>query len=123
MWRLENRPKYNRDHLRYPSDLTDDEWAYVVAWDGATLAKIWTVVNFDIITNAAARLLAPRARLIPEAQHLVLRITVTNWATRPRRDDGARGMDHVDLFSDCERVINFNAKILHCAFEPMASWP
>ena len=29
MWTLENRPKYNRDHLRYPSDLTDDEWAYV----------------------------------------------------------------------------------------------
>jgi len=29
MWTLENRPKYNRDHLRYPSDLTDEEWAYV----------------------------------------------------------------------------------------------
>ena len=29
MWTLENRPKYNRDHLRYPSDLTDDEWACV----------------------------------------------------------------------------------------------
>src|SRR6266852_688362 len=29
MWTLEHRPKYNRDHLRYPSDLTDDEWAYV----------------------------------------------------------------------------------------------
>jgi type IV secretory pathway VirD2 relaxase len=27
MWTLENRPKYNRDHLRYPSDLTDEEWA------------------------------------------------------------------------------------------------
>ena len=26
MWTLENRVKYNRDHLRYPSDLTDDEW-------------------------------------------------------------------------------------------------
>jgi hypothetical protein len=25
MWTDENRPKYNRDHLRYPSDLTDDE--------------------------------------------------------------------------------------------------
>src|SRR5262249_39940758 len=24
MWTLENRLKYNRDHLRYPSDLTDD---------------------------------------------------------------------------------------------------
>jgi hypothetical protein len=29
MWTLENRPRYNRDHLRYPSDLTDDEWACV----------------------------------------------------------------------------------------------
>src|SRR5271168_1308557 len=29
MWTLENRPKYNRDHLRYPSDLTNDEWAYI----------------------------------------------------------------------------------------------
>src|SRR5712691_1713079 len=29
MWTHENRAKYNRDHLRYPSDLTDDEWAHV----------------------------------------------------------------------------------------------
>jgi hypothetical protein len=29
MWTLENRAKYNRDHLRYSSDLTDHEWAYV----------------------------------------------------------------------------------------------
>ena len=29
MWTPENRPRYDRDHLRYPSDLTDDEWAYV----------------------------------------------------------------------------------------------
>ena len=27
MWTDKNRGKYNRDHLRYPSDLTDDEWA------------------------------------------------------------------------------------------------
>jgi transposase len=29
MWTAENRPKYNRDRLRYPSDLTDDEWVHV----------------------------------------------------------------------------------------------
>ena len=29
MWTQENRPRYNRDHLRYPSDLTDEEWAVV----------------------------------------------------------------------------------------------
>ena len=29
MWTIKNRPRYNRDKLRYPSDLTDAEWAYV----------------------------------------------------------------------------------------------
>jgi transposase len=29
MWTDKNRAKYNRDYLRYPSDLTDDEWALV----------------------------------------------------------------------------------------------
>ena len=29
MWTCENRPKYNRDKLRYPSDLTDEEWSHV----------------------------------------------------------------------------------------------
>jgi putative transposase len=29
MWTKENRATYNRDHLRYPSDVTDEEWDYV----------------------------------------------------------------------------------------------
>ena len=29
MWTTENRPRYNRDKLRYPSDLTDAEWQLV----------------------------------------------------------------------------------------------
>jgi transposase len=29
MWTQKNRPRYDRDHLRYPSDLTDEEWAIV----------------------------------------------------------------------------------------------
>ncbi len=29
MWTSENRAKYNRDKLRYPSDLTDDEWSHI----------------------------------------------------------------------------------------------
>ena len=29
MWTAENRARYNRDKLRYPSDLTDEEWALV----------------------------------------------------------------------------------------------
>lgn len=26
MWTTENRARYNREHLRYPSDTTDEEW-------------------------------------------------------------------------------------------------
>ena len=29
MWTVENRARYNRDHLRYPSDLSDEEWALI----------------------------------------------------------------------------------------------
>ena len=29
MWTNENRARYDRDRLRYPSDLTDAEWAHV----------------------------------------------------------------------------------------------
>ena len=29
MWTQENRQRYNRDALRYPSDLTDEEWSRV----------------------------------------------------------------------------------------------
>ena len=29
MWTNENRANYKRDRLRYPSDLTDEEWAHV----------------------------------------------------------------------------------------------
>jgi transposase len=29
MWTTENRHRYDRDRLRYPSDLTDTEWAHI----------------------------------------------------------------------------------------------
>jgi hypothetical protein len=29
MWTIKNRPRYNRDKLRYPSDLTEAEWAHI----------------------------------------------------------------------------------------------
>src|ERR1039457_2454669 len=29
MWTSKNRVRYKRDHLRYPSDVTDEEWAHI----------------------------------------------------------------------------------------------
>ncbi len=31
MWTNENRGRYDRGRLRYPSDLTDEEWAWVAS--------------------------------------------------------------------------------------------
>ena len=31
MWTAQNRGRYDRSRLRYPSDLTDEEWAHVAA--------------------------------------------------------------------------------------------
>ena len=38
MLTTENRPRYNRDKLRYPSDLTDEEWGALGAPDPASQA-------------------------------------------------------------------------------------
>ncbi len=29
MWTYENRGRYDRSKLRYPSDVTDEEWAFI----------------------------------------------------------------------------------------------
>jgi len=31
MWTTENRVRYNRDTLRYPSDVTEEEWAEITS--------------------------------------------------------------------------------------------
>ena len=31
MWTTENRARYNRDQLRYPSEVTEQEWGQLAA--------------------------------------------------------------------------------------------
>ena len=40
MWTADNRPRYNRDKLRYPSDLTDAEWAISISRRAARGGKL-----------------------------------------------------------------------------------
>jgi hypothetical protein len=39
MWTTKNRRRYDRSRLRYPSDLTDDEWGHVELLIPANLRK------------------------------------------------------------------------------------
>ena len=43
MWTLETRPRYDRSRLRYPSDLTDEEWAFVLP--RLMLTKMFHLLN------------------------------------------------------------------------------
>ena len=45
MWTSENRQRYNRDKLRYPSDLTDDEWS--LAHSGDLERSFRSITNTD----------------------------------------------------------------------------
>ncbi len=48
MWTSKNRARYDRSELRYPSDLTDDEWRLVepLIPPGMTGGGRRTVINF-----------------------------------------------------------------------------
>jgi hypothetical protein len=64
VWTDKNRAKYSRDHLRYPSDLTNDEWAYVEPLippakrgggnsdDNSFLHGVFSSALFEIVSNA-----------------------------------------------------------------------
>ena len=65
MWTTENRPKYNRDKLRYPSDLIDAEWSLVEplippAKRGGNKRR----VNLREIVNGRSKLCKQRLRRV-----------------------------------------------------------
>jgi hypothetical protein len=45
MWTAENRSRYNRDRLRYPSDLTDEKWSSCLKRFGRAAVRFQGVVG------------------------------------------------------------------------------
>src|SRR5690348_10249429 len=74
MWTPENRPRYDRSHLRYESDLTDDEWGEIgplippAKRGGNTrTVNVREVVNGVMYTSSApAASGAPSRRICPQ---------------------------------------------------------
>ena len=76
MWTDKNRARYDRDPLRYPSDLTDDEWAHVEPLilparrgGGKRVVDIRAVMNGDV--HPEHRLpMAVHPKRLSAAQHV-----------------------------------------------------
>src|SRR5215468_5647318 len=90
MWTLENRPKYNRDHLRYPSDLTDDEWACVAPLipppkpgGGKRRTDMRAVMNAVIYMAEHRLLMALPSKGLSSLQHgpPLLRVVALRWGS------------------------------------------
>ncbi len=62
MWTSQNRARYDRSKLRYPSDLTDDEWGLVepLIPPGKRGGGKRTVIMREVVTRFAAPHLSRR---------------------------------------------------------------
>lgn len=101
MWTPENRPRYNRDKLRYPSDLTGDEWTLLEPWiPPAKHGGRTREVNIREVLNGIMYVLSTGCqwRYIPK--DLPPRSTLHEYFQRWRYD-GTLGRIHHALYMEC----------------------
>ena len=94
MWTADNRPRYNRDKLRYPSDLTDAEWAHIEPLippgkpgGGKRRVAIREVINAYRAADPAGQARRRQtARRYPRGDHGVMYILSTGcqWRALPK---------------------------------------
>ncbi len=101
MWTPENRSQYDRDHLRYPSDLTDAEWGLVAplippAKHGGRKRS----VDVREVVNAIMYVLGTGCQWRALPKDLPPRSTVYDYLD-PWRWDGTLDRIHHELYVRC----------------------
>ena len=117
MWSPENRPRYNRDKLRYPSDLTDAEWACIEAsvppakhggrQREADVRELLNGVMYVLSTGC-------QWRYIPK--DLPPRSTLHDYFQR-WHDDGTLSRIHHKLYVECRERIGRKASPTACVID------
>ena len=117
MWTPENRPRYNRDKLRYPSDLTDDEWAWVKpSIPPAKRGGRQREVDIREVLNGIMYVLSTGCqwRYIP--RDLPPRSTLHDYFQR-WNDDGTMGRIHHALYVECREQMGREASPTACVID------
>ncbi len=104
MWTAENRGRYDRSHLRYPSDLSDDEWALIEplippAKPGGNKRE----VNVREIVNGILYVLSTGCQWQAIPKDLPPRSTVNGYLVR-WRDDRTLDRIHHALYVKCREL-------------------
>src|ERR1700693_5501983 len=117
MWTMETPPRYNRDKLRYPSDLTDAEWRHIEplippAKRGGGKRR----VDMRQVVNGVMYVLSTGCqwRYIPK--DLPPRSTVHDYLTRWNYD-GTIEKIHYALYVQCREAVGREASPTACVID------
>jgi transposase len=109
MWSIDSRGRYDRSKLRYPSDLTDDEWALIGPLIPAAKrgGNKRTVVEREVI-NGLMYILSTGCQWAALPKDLPPRSTVNDYMRR-WTDDGTIDRIHHVLYVKCREQADRNA--------------
>ena len=117
MWTSENRYRYKREQLRYPSDLTDDEWAQVAhlippAKRGGRRRE----VNIREVVNGIMYVLSTGCQWRYVPRDLPPRSTLHEYLQRWDYD-GTLGRIHYALYQKCRERMDRQASPTACVID------
>ena len=117
MWTTENRPRYNRDMLRYPSDLTDEEWTLVKSLipPAKRGGRRRTVVVREVV-NGVMYVLSTGCQWRYLPKDLPPKSTVHDYLTRWNYDGRIERMHHV-LYVQCRGAVERQASPTACVID------
>ena len=101
MWTKENRARYNRDHLRYPSDVTEEEWGQIAALiPPARRGGCQRTVNIREVRNGLLYVLSSGCQWRAIPTDLPPRSAIFEYLARWQAD-GTLGKIHDTLYVRC----------------------
>ena len=101
MWTKENRARYNRDQLRYPSDVTAEEWGQLAALiPPARRGGCQRTVNIRAVLNGLLYVLSTGCQWRAIPTDLPPRSTIFDYLERWQAD-GTLGRIHDTLYVRC----------------------
>ena len=121
MWTAENRACYDRSRLRYPSDLTDAEWALVAPL--IPLAKRGgnkRTVDMRAVVNGLMYVLSTGCQWAAMPKDLAPRSTAHDYFARWDRDGTLRRIHHA-LYVQCRAQAGRNPSPAAAIVEPRGS--
>ena len=117
MWTTENRQRYNRDKLRYPSDLTDEEWTLVEPQiPPAKHGGRHRTVMVREVVNGVMYVLSTGCQWRYLPKDLPPKSTVHDYLTRWSYDGTIERMHHV-LYVQCREAAERQASPTACVID------